>query len=226
MWHARGMSVTDADIKLIERLVEERFGDRTGHLRWTLERGLASVRPPRDGLTGCWGPLALRRGHLLGLPALRTGDPVAQWLVHALAIDVRGLNRMNDQNGYLPVDHALVRLTEAMKARFPDRAVIRSHGDAFAAIRSSATLTPSERSLGVDALRALEGELLAALRGPEDLTPAPERLTLVELDLELRRVRDDAELVGTLVHAEIEAALWDERRSPDVVLRRRTIELG
>lgn len=176
------MNVTEAEIEALVRLVEERFGRRAFDLRLALERGLSSVRPQRDGLTGCWSAHALRRGHLLDLPSRRTQEPQPPWPVHAIAIDVRGLVSMNDYHGFLLTDHALVRLAGVLTARFPDRAAVRVHNDAFAVIRSAANLAPSERSLGPDALRALERELLAALRGPENLMPAPERLTLVELD--------------------------------------------
>lgn len=208
--HLAVMALRDEDIAALEALVVDRIGAKSSAW-WALERGLASERPLRDGLTQVWAPLALRRGHLLRLPVQDSAViPAATCCVHGVAIDVVGLVWMNDHHGFGPTDAALVRLARALVARFPERHVVRVHGDAFAAISSLAPVDEHPPGLGEAALAALGAAMVQELHGPDRLTPVPERVTTVEVELQIAGLRD-SELFGTLVHAEIEAALGARR---------------
>lgn len=174
-----------------------------------------------DGLTAARTVQALRSGALLETKDARPyiDPPVDTLRVHAIAVDVRAFVQLNDWHGFGPADRALCRLASAILAQWPERILVRMHGDAFAAISWTTATTTVDRP-------ALEAAFAAALRGtePDALDPCPSRFTIAELELSLRRPHDRA-VAGALVAAEIERALRFERLRPEGRAQTRDIDL-
>lgn len=176
-----------------------------------------------DAVSGAIHALALTQGSLVKEEYdLSTHGHAEGWVMGAVLVDPLELTLFNMRYGFKAGDAALRAMVEAMKSICPRAKVVRIHTDGFAVLLGPTADQPVTAELLPKMRAALEARVLAAT--PEDGEPKREtKFTLGALEL---TVVDPPnwQMLGPLVWAECERALFIARRAPyDGVLKRRIV---
>jgi GGDEF domain-containing protein len=194
---------TDAPSYLVDQLVEAELH----------RRGIADV------VSGASHVLALTQGPLMkeeyDLSAHAHGDG---WHLDAVLLDPLEFTLFNMHYGFSAGDAALKALVAALKQCCPQSKVVRTHTDGFAILFGpSAGTTPTEETVELVAEAAQKSFASIANSQPWKFTTAQLSLTIVE--------PQNWQVLGPLVFAECERALFMARRSRDFKCVERRIEL-
>lgn len=173
-----------------------------------------------DPATGAKDVAALLQGSLLqreydvGLHFDQSG-----WLLTGLVIDVKGMTLHNMRLGFPRGDELLRTTVATLGATLPDAAIVRLHGDAFAALFLP-TLSGSLKPNDAERVHAALAEAMAPFSSSEE----PVQFALAQLHL---RIVQPAhwQVLGPLVWSEFERALLLERLGRASGLQERTIVL-
>jgi GGDEF domain-containing protein len=145
------------------------------------------------------------------------------WQAGIVAVDVRSLLRINDQLGMEAGERTLRVVADGLRGLYPQRPVVRLHGDAYAAL----LLPPHEHRFAEGTPERVRERLaqLTAVRVPElsarGLAPA---FTVAALDLVIDRPFH-WRVLGPLVWAEAERALAVVRTGRGEEVQRRKVSL-